>query len=197
MSNEHIWKGEFGDEYTKRNDKPFKERQKWWDYVTNKYHYFSVLEVGCNKGHNLDMISPYLDHPSCAWGVDLNEDAVMKAKALFPYFNIVLSSGLDLPFKDDYFDMVFTAGVLIHQSPSTVETMMQEIIRVSRKWIMAIEYDAEVFTEIPYRGLSGALFKGPFGEVYEGRYGLRLLEKTPVGADQGFDRCTAWILSKE
>lgn len=196
MSNEHIWSGTFGDEYNKRNDKTFAPRQKWWDFVSETYQFCSVLEIGCNKGINLDMISRHLDHPGMAWGIDVNADAVKKAKSLYPDLNIVLGSGLDLPFKDDYFEMAFTAGVLIHQSPSTIEHMMQEVIRVSCKWIMAIEYEADIFTEIPYRGLEGALFKGPFGDVYTGRYGLKLVEKVPVGMEMGFDACTAWILEK-
>lgn len=196
MSNEAIWSGSFGDEYNKRNDKPFRERQAWWDFVSEKYQFCNVLEIGCNKGVNLHMISRHLDHPSMAWGIDINGDAVKKAKALYPDLNVVLGSGLDFPYKDDFFEMVFTAGVLIHQSPSTVETMMQEAIRVSSKYVMAIEYDADVFTEVPYRGLDGALFKGPFGDVYTGRYGLKLLEKVPVGINLGFDACTAWVLEK-
>lgn len=196
MSNEHIWSGDFGNEYNKRNASSFNERRQWWDYVCDKYQFCSVLEVGCNKAHNLAHISRHLDHPSMAWGVDVNQEAVGKAKALYPDLNLVLSSGLDLPFKDDFFDMAFTAGVLIHQSPLTVEHMMQEVIRVSRRWVMAIEYDADIFTEVPYRGLSGALFKGPFGDVYTGRYGLKLVECLPVGANSGFDNCTCWILEK-
>jgi len=196
VSNEHIWSGTFGDEYNKRNDKGFAERQKWWDYVAEKYLFCNVLEIGCNKGHNLSAISIHLEHPSMAWGVDINETAIEMCKARNPGLNVVLSTGLDLPFKDHFFEMVFTAGVLIHQSPATVEHMMQEIIRVSSKYVMAIEYDADTFTEVPYRGLSKALFKGPFGDVYTGRYGLKLIEKLPVGVDVGFDACTAWILER-
>lgn len=194
MSN--IWAGDFGNEYTRRNDKDYSPRKKWWDLVCKKYNFSNVLEVGCNTGMNLRDIVPHLDHPSCAWGVDVNESAIERAKGKDPKTNFVTSSGLNLPFRDGFFDMVFTAGVLIHQSPETVEMMMQEVIRVSDWYVMAIEYDGDVFTEIPYRGMPGALFKGPFGDVYEKRYGLRLIEKDRVGKEYGFDDCTAWVFSK-
>ena len=196
MSNEYIWAGDFGNEYNKRNDSPFANRQPFWMSVYERHPFRSVLEIGCNKGHNLEQIAGTTSDYADVWGLDVNVAAIQKGRSLYPYLNLVTTSGLDLPFRDDYFDMVFTAGVLIHQSPSTFEQMMQEVIRVSCKYIMAIEYDAEVFTEVPYRGLEGALFKGPFGEVYERKYGLLLLEKYRVGKELGFDDTTVWILQK-
>lgn len=197
MSNEHIWYGKFGTEYTARNDRDFSPRYEWWRLVCEKYDFDNVLEVGCNNGMNISHIASQLDHPSMAWGCDINPAALELAKQRHPGLNIVMASGLDLPFKDDYFGMVFTAGVLIHQTPATVETMMQEIIRVSRQYVMAIEYENDIFTEIPYRGLTGALFKGPWGEVYEKRYGLKLIEKVYLDKEMGFDRCCAWCLTKK
>ena len=196
MSNEYIWAGDFGNEYNKRNNSSFTERQPFWRSVYERHPFRNVLEIGCNKGHNLSLIELVISHEDDIWGVDVNSESIRKGKELNPYLNLVTTSGLDLPFRDDYFDMVFTAGVLIHQSPSTFEQMMQEVIRVSCKYIMAIEYDAEVFTEVPYRGLEGTLFKGPFGELYERKYGLLLLEKFRVGKDLGFDDTTVWILQK-
>jgi hypothetical protein len=75
--------------------------------------------------------------------------------------------------------------------------MMQEIIRTSRSYIMAIEYASESFEEIPYRIKSEALYKGPYGSIYATRYGLKLLETGFLGVDKGFDNCTYWLLSKK
>lgn len=194
MSNEQLWEGTFGDQYTVRNDVDM-PRADWWHRVCQRYDFANVLEVGCNVGHNLRDIAQYLDEPSLAWGMDINSQALKLAKQRYPDINFVRASGLDIPFRDQYFDMVFTAGVLIHQTPETVQSMMQEIIRVSAKYVMSIEYESDVFEEIPYRGQSGALFKGPWGEVYEKRYGLRLLEKVELGREHGFDFCTATILT--
>lgn len=196
MSNEHIWYGKFGDEYTKRNDKDFQPRAAFWNMVCDRYGFANILEVGCGSGMNLSMIAGRLDHPSCAWGIDINQTAIGLCKMRNPELNVVLSSGLDLPFRDEYFDAVFTAGVLIHQTPDTVEHMMQEIIRVSNRFVFAIEYEDEIFKEVEYRGMKGALFKGPWGDIYEKRYGLKLLDKEPAGKDVGFDSCTFWALSK-
>jgi len=49
--------------------------------------------------------------------------------------NLIQGSVFDIPFKDKYFDMVFTAGVLIHVSPSDIKKVLKEIYRCSTKYI--------------------------------------------------------------
>ena len=196
MSNEKIWSGKFGNEYTKRNDGDYSPRRDFWENFCKQYQFGSVLEVGCNTGMNLRDIAWHVDHPSNVCGVEINTEAIQLARDRNNLINFYQCSGLDLPFRDEYFDLVFTAGVLIHQSPDTWDTMMQEIIRVSNNYVVAIEYEADVFTEVPYRGHEGALFKGPWGDIYEKRYGLRPIEKRKVGKSEGFDDCTLWVFSK-
>ncbi len=196
MSNEKIWAGKFGTEYTKRNDGDYSPRRDFWEAFTKRYSFANVLEVGCNTGMNLRDIAWHVDHPANVWGVEINTEAVQLARDRNNCINFCQCSGLDLPFRDEYFDLVFTAGVLIHQTPDTFEVMMQEIMRVSNNYVMAIEYEADVFTEVPYRGLEGALYKGPWGDIYEKRYGLRLIESKKVGKDAGWDDCRLWLFTK-
>lgn len=196
MTNEGIWSGRFGDEYTERNKSAYSLRRGWWEKFCRDNRFESVLEVGCNVGANVGMIAGQTNAHKSTWGCDVNEGSLLVAKKNEPRLNFVYASGFDLPFRDEYFDLVFTAGVLIHQSLDTVEAMMQEIIRVSGKYVLAMEYESQIFEEVPYRGLKEALYKGPWGDIYEKRYGLKLLHKYKVSKEEGFDNVTAWLLGK-
>jgi ubiquinone/menaquinone biosynthesis C-methylase UbiE len=144
----------------------------------------------------LDIIAQHLPTYGNAWGCDVNQKALNISHIRHKEINAVKCSGFNLPFRDDYFDLVFTAGVLIHQSPSEVEVMMQEIIRTSGKYVLALEYANDIFEEIPYRGNKDALFRGPYGDIYEKKYGLRLVEYGHMGKEEGFDDINFWLLSK-
>jgi pseudaminic acid biosynthesis-associated methylase len=197
MSNEQLWAGEFGDAYTDRNETfNYADRFKFFKPLILDNKIESVLEVGCNTGMNLGMLKELV--PSWdVWGCDVNIRNVQYTRERWPDVQSVYASGFDLPFRDDYFDLVFTSGVLIHQKPSEVERIMQEIIRVSSKYVMAIEYYSEQFEEIEtYSGGPGTAFKGPYGEIYQGRYGLKLLKTQDLRRDQGWDRCACWLLEK-
>lgn len=196
MSNVQLWAGDFGDAYTTRCDTDYTPRMKFWGDIIYKTRAGTVLEVGCNTGQNLDIISEYLPVRSNAWGCDVNQKALHMLHSRHRDLNAVKCSGFDIPFKDDYFDLVFTAGVLIHQKPEEVEVMMQEIIRVSKRYVLSMEYENDIFEEIPYRGNEGALFRGPFGDIYEKKYGLRLISSGKAGKEDGFDELGWRLLSK-
>jgi pseudaminic acid biosynthesis-associated methylase len=196
VSNADLWAGQFGDDYTARCDKDYSPRHKFWGDIIYKAKIRTVLEVGCNTGQNIDIISDYLPSRSNAWGCDVNQKALDLLHERHKELNAVKCSGFDLPFRDEYFDMVFTAGVLIHQQPSEIDIMMQEIIRVSHRYVLCMEYYSDIFEEVPYRGKESALFKGPYGDVYEKKYGLKLIDTGFMGKGEGFDDLTWHLLSR-
>jgi len=60
----------------------------------------------------------------------------LKRQKLLPKrINIIHGVADDIPFKDGYFDMVFTSGVLIHISPGNINRVLDEIYRCSREYI--------------------------------------------------------------
>ncbi len=65
-------------------------------------------------------------------------------------------------------------------------------MQVSRKYVMAIEYEAEQEEMVEYRGHEGKLWRRPFGKLYQDM-GLTLLAYGPA---QGFDRCEFFLLEK-
>lgn len=187
---ERLWAGEFGDAYTGRNAKAAVGRNAFWTRLLAKYKVFSVLEVGCNLGANLEWISKIVS-PRSVFGVDVNDYALDSLRKRLPDVNAVSSAARELPFPNRRFDLVFTAGVLIHQPESTLPLVMAEIVRCSRHYVLAIEYSAEQTMEVPYRGQTQALFKRDYGRLYlESFPELRLLEDGQLTSEEGWDNVT-------
>ena len=193
---ESLWEGRFGDEYTDRNAQVGASRGPFWTSLLARYPIQTVLEVGCNLGANLRWISSVLPGRQ-VYGVDVNESAVRKVRADLPDVNAVWSKARDLPFRDGFFDLAFTAGVLIHQSPDALPIVMSQIVRCSGRFVLAAEYFAEQTTEIPYRGQAGALYKDDYGGLYQKSHPrLNLLEKGFLSRADGWDDVTWWLFEK-
>ncbi len=193
---ESLWQGSFGDAYTERNAAAADRREPFWRQILTTYPCTRVLEVGCNLGANLKWVSHFVA-PNEVYGIDINEGALKRVREELPSVNAVWSKARELPFRDSYFDLVFTCGVLIHQPPDILSEVMAEIVRCSRRYILAAEYYAETLQEVPYRGQHGALFKTDYGAMYQQRYPhLRLLKKGLLSKEDGWDDVTYWLFEK-
>ncbi|HEY0193916.1 MAG TPA: pseudaminic acid biosynthesis-associated methylase, partial [Kofleriaceae bacterium] len=190
-----LWRSDFGRSYTARNDRDRPERVESWRRLLDGVQPRRVLEVGCNVGWNL----VYLERLGIddLYGVEPQADAVERARHRRPRFNVLHGTAFDLPFKDGMFDLAFTSGVLIHIAPSTLGGALDEIYRVSRRWVAAIEYDHPTEQEIRYRGHHAALWKRDHGAMWLARHpGLKLVRRLELGAADGYDDCTAHLFEK-
>jgi pseudaminic acid biosynthesis-associated methylase len=190
-----VWRSQFGREYTDRNDQDKPERGAAWQTLLAGISPVSALEVGCNVGWNLT----YLERLGIRelYGIEPQPDAVARARARSANFHILHGSAFDLPFPDGFFDLAFTSGVLIHIAPVTLGQALDEIARVARRWIVAIEYDDPREQEIAYRGHVGALWKRDHGAAWQKRFpALRLVRRLALGSEQGYDDCTAHLFEK-
>ncbi len=193
---EDLWAGEFGDAYIQRNINVAAGREGFWNTLFAKYSVRSVLEIGCNVGANLQWICK-LASSGEVYGVDINKRALERLRSNLPSVNAIRSPARNLPFRDNRFDLVFTAGVLIHQSNDTLPIVMAEIVRCARRYVLCIEYFAEETVEIPYRGQPRALFKRDYGRLYEEIFSeLKLLEHGMLTREQGWDDVTFWLFEK-
>ena len=193
---ELLWQGEFGDAYLERNRAAGENRGPFWTAILEEFPVHRVLEVGCNIGANLRWIATVIPAKN-VYGVDINLKALNELRHALPEVNAVWSSARELPFRDGWFGMVLTAGVLIHQPEDTLPLVMAEIFRCSGRYIFCAEYYAEQTTEVFYREQHGALFKRDYGRLYLSMFPeLKLHKQSFLGRAEGWDDVTYWIFEK-
>jgi pseudaminic acid biosynthesis-associated methylase len=182
------WRGAGGDSYTQRNRVDWQKRIPFWRAIVDDLTPESVLEVGCNAGWNL------LALRACFPRIDLTgiePNAVARREA----------QGHELTVAPEFwvhgrvYNLVFTAGVLIHVPSPELPIFMRRIVDASKRYVIAVEYDAPEETEIEYRGEMGLLWKRPYGKLYQDM-GLRLLGDCHLPPESGFDHCHFWLLEK-
>lgn len=173
----NFWSGRDGNSYTDRNPQSVKEldglyKKQYGVLRTAMNRKFlsgiskdvKILEVGANIGLQLELLRKM--GFTNLLGIEVNEYAVEAAKKIHPKIDIIKGSAFDLPFKKNYFDLVFTSGVLIHIAPKDVKKATKEIVRVSGGYIWGMEYYAPKLTDIEYRGKKGFLWKRDFCDFY-------------------------------
>src|ERR1035437_10124047 len=124
---EESWSGKFGDDYSDRNTFDIKQlsdlykdhygisrKQMNLDFVGSINKDMKILEVGTNSGNQLFLLQRM--GFKNLYGIEINEHAIELARKRLQGINIIHGSALEIPFKDNFFDMVYTAGVLIHLS---------------------------------------------------------------------------------
>lgn len=172
-----VWAAGFGREYTDRNAMSPEELDATYvkmfgisrtdlnrEFLAKIDPAARILEVGCNVGSQLLALQRL--GFSRLFGIELQPYAVEVAKTRARGVNILQGSTFDLPFKDGYFGVVFTSGVLIHIAPADLPAALAEIHRCTSTWIWGFEYFAPKFVEVRYRGHEQLLWKGD----YEARY---------------------------
>jgi pseudaminic acid biosynthesis-associated methylase len=178
---EEFWLGDFGKEYSERNSKTDEEwddfYKKTWgitklemndSFIGDLPKNCKILEVGCNYGLQLHGLQRMGFEQ--LYGIELQSRAVAKAKEFTSGINIIQGSGFDVPFKDNFFDIVFTNGVLIHIAPDDLGKFMDEMYRCSKKYIWGFEYFSEGVTSVPYRGNIGFLWKADYTKLFLNRF---------------------------
>lgn len=168
-----VWQSNFGEEYTERNIFAPNELNEFYvrefgvsrqdmntEFLSGMAKDIRILEVGCNVGNQLRLLQEM--GFTNLFGLELQPYAVQRAKDLTKGINIIQGVADDIPFKDQYFDLVFTSGVLIHIPPELHEKVMKEMVRCTKQYIWGFEYYSESLSEINYRGNANLLWKSNF-----------------------------------
>jgi pseudaminic acid biosynthesis-associated methylase len=184
-----LWSGEFGNDYLKRNFVKWRNRIPFWSGIVPRTGARSFFEMGCSAGWNLSAILETMPNANVC-GNDINTLACEQARQAG--LNVVNLLDFDVACPGRY-ELVFTAGVLIHIEPEHLDEVMRALIAKSYRWVLAIEYAADVETQVEYRGHTEKCWKRPYGALYEA-LGLKLVDSGDAGA--GFDRCTYWLLER-
>jgi pseudaminic acid biosynthesis-associated methylase len=185
---EQMWVGEYGERWTQRNNMGVEEINSLY---RNRFgisrlelldRFFGeldrdirILEVGANIGtqllcfHKLGFENLY--------GIDIQREAIERAHQERPILDIIEGNVLNIPFKDEFFDLVFTSGVLIHIPEQELDRAMDEIVRCSSEYIFGHEYYSDEYTEIAHHGYDGVLWKTDYPSHYTKSRDLEEVDK--------------------
>jgi len=182
------WSGQIGKEYTDRNALNMED---WELLYKNRYGLtrtelnsrflgdlprdIRILEVGCNVGNQLRVLQGM--GFKNLYGVELQWYAVEQAKQRTQNIDIIQGSAFDIPFRDGYFDLVYTSGVLIHFTDRDIGLVFDEICRCTKKYVWALEYFAPTWTEIPWRGNRNLMWKADYSKLFRERCPILQLVK--------------------
>lgn len=120
----------------------FKVQQEVLMRVIRKQSFCSVLEVGCGFGRIFRKVLNNFDIDK-AVGIDISPHQLMNAKEHIGKrynYSLVLGEIGGLPFKDKSFDLVLAVEVLMHVPFDRIQTVMAELIRVTRKNIIHCDW---------------------------------------------------------
>lgn len=204
---EKFWSSKFGAEYLERNKLSNQELDQLYinnfglsrsrlnkEFLTS-LKLKNILEVGCNIGNQLALLKS--QEFKNLYGIEIFPEAVETAKTRAKGINIIQSSAFDIPFKDGFFDLVFTAGVLIHINPKNIAKALKEIYRVSKKYIWGYEYYHPTHISIEYRGNKNRLWKSDFCQMYLNLFpDLKIVKKKKLKYLNSDNRDEMFLLKK-
>ena len=178
------WYGDFGIRYTLRNKIIPENLIPFYKRILKGIEVEKILEVGCNRGHNLIAISYCGQYD--LYGIDINPYSILIARDN-KEINFTVGNISDILYKDNYFDLVMLVGVLIHINPDKLKEAIAEVLRVSKKYFLMLEYnyDFKEFERIPYRENVG-LWRGNFKKLVLEIFNVKLLLEGEAGVEDGF-----------
>lgn len=178
MSSTDLWQGQFGDDYTRRNAaKPgnIKSRKELFKSIFKSMgasRLNTIVEVGAGGGANLLALRDLLGDQPRLIAIEPNDRARLQiySTCVTAVRDIHNARADKLPLPSGSADLVFTSGLLIHIPPDSLGAVMDEIHRVSKRYIVCIEYFSPEMRNLPYRGKSDAMWSADFGSMYLDRF---------------------------
>lgn len=150
-----------------------------------------ILEIGCNIGNNLTSFpNDFQIH-----GIDLNKNALQQCEKRMPNFTFKHSSTTSLPYDDSFFDLVFSRTVLIHIDEHDLEKTMQEMLRVSKKWIFNMEFFNEDENMINWKRGDNLLWYRNLAKRWE-KFNVRTINSVQIPKELDPDNVTFTLIEK-
>jgi len=189
------WRGKLGDQYTTRNR--YGTRRNVWDDIIPGIG--NLLEIGANVGRNLEAIHE-IDPSIELWATEPNDLARCHLTDYLLYLEGARNDPADsLSFGSNTFDCVLTCGVLIHIPTYLLAKSMNEIFRVSNRYIICAEYFAPKEEMIRYQGQDNLLWRRDYGSLYQSIYPeLKCIDvRFWWKPSTGMDNLTVWLFEKK
>ena len=182
------WSGDFGTKYIERNYFDTKELDRQYKkvfgitrtelneaFIGKLNRNIKILEVGCNVGNQL-LLLQQMGFKNL-YGIEINKKAVEAAQKRTKDSNIINGLAQDIPFKEGFFDLVFTAGVLIHINPKDIKKVMSEMYRCASKYIWGYESYSDKYEKVNYREKNNLYWKTDFSELFIKNFSKLKLKK--------------------
>jgi len=150
-----------------------------------------ILEAGCNVGNNLEKFPKELD----VHGVDMNRNAIEKAKQKNPTFTFKNENISNTSYDDSYFDLVFTRGVFIHIPKTELENCLTELFRLSNKWILNLEYFGNDGDMIKWKRGDNLLWYRNMKELWK-KFDVEIISDVELPLDIDFDKMRLTLVKK-
>jgi pseudaminic acid biosynthesis-associated methylase len=202
------WVNQFGREYTDRNvltqseldalyekNYGFTRRKLNEPFLAGVSKDARILEVGCNVGNQLTVLREmgYRE----LYGIEIQKYALEQARNKLPEVHFAEASAFEIPYPDNYFDVVFTSGVLIHIAPDDLPRALDEIHRCASQYIWGFEYYSPQTVEVKYRGNEGLLWKMDYAKFYLDRFSdLSLVRREDVSYLENSNVDSMFLLHK-
>ena len=146
ISQHEYWKGR-GQVYMEEIlNSGYLEREIFFQNMLINYlkqiEFNSFFEAGCGFGWNIRRVKEEFPEKTVG-GVDFSLSQLQNSKRYLNGNSIRVINGdnCSLPYKDNAFDVGFSLGVFMNIHPSKIKSALGEMIRVSRQYIVHIEYD--------------------------------------------------------
>jgi pseudaminic acid biosynthesis-associated methylase len=203
-----IWKNDFGNKYFDRNPVSVDALNELYmknfginrtdlneEIIGSLDRSIKILEVGCGTGVQLMALQSMGFHN--LYGVEVNRYAIESSKEYLKDIDIVYGDVKDIPFKDGFFDLVFTSGLLIHIPTVDMSQCLNEICRCSNRYIWGYEYYADDHQHIDYRGQHDFLWKGNFLQFYlDSVENLTIAKSKKIAYEDGDNTDIMFLLEK-
>lgn len=111
------------------------------EYLRN-VEFSSFFEAGCGFGWNLERVRREFPQ-AVVGGLDFSWSQLMNSRDYLPDGNFLLANGdaCRMPFVDNAFDVGFSLGVFMNIHPDKIGLALREMLRVSGKYVIHLEYD--------------------------------------------------------
>lgn len=120
---------------------PSEEQERYLTDWLRRLSPSSVLEVGCGYGRLLRAVGDRLRIRRLV-GVDFSATQLVRARHYASAAQVALADAECLPFRDGEFDLVYTAGVMMHVPPALDVPVRRELLRVASRHVVHLEDQA-------------------------------------------------------
>lgn len=140
-----------------------------------KLQFMSLLEVGCASAPNLITITKRFQKAGrqvMLQGVDVNQDAIQQAEKQFNGARFRVNPAHDLFYSDNSVDVILTDMTLIYYDPVMIRKALAEFARVSRHYVVLVEFHHPSFKQRAKLWLKDGYFAYNYKKLL-GRQGFR------------------------